>query len=135
MTDQPPTAETVSLEGRTFHDVTPDRAGDVDGETIFQYHESSDGTVWASYGGGGVRLGFLVGTRRGLALDFRYAHLTDRGETATGRCTSRIEHLDDGRLRMNEIWSWESRPGSGESVVEEIPSAPPLDGAPDIPPT
>jgi hypothetical protein len=119
MSDERP--DTASLEGRRFRDVTVEHAGDVSGETLFEYHESPDGTIWASYGGGGVRLGFLVGTRRGPALDFRYAHVTDQGDTATGHCTSSIERLDDGRLRMQETWSWDSKPGSGQSVIEELP--------------
>jgi hypothetical protein len=114
-------ADTASLEARRFRDVTVAHAGDVSGETIFEYHEAPDGTIWASYDGGQVRRGFLVGTRRGPALDFRYAHVTDQGETATGHCTSSIELLDDGRLRMTESWTWESKPGSGESVIEELP--------------
>jgi hypothetical protein len=32
--------------------------------------------------------------------------------------------LDDGRLRMHEQWTWDSKPGSGTSVVEEVPGAP-----------
>jgi hypothetical protein len=110
-----------SLDGRLFRDVTPERAGDVGDGTIFEYHEADDATVWARYSGGKVRLGFLVGTRSADGLAFRYVHVTTDGETASGRCVSRVEPLDDGRLRLREQWSWESRPGSGTSVVEEIP--------------
>ena len=39
---------------------------------------------------------------------------------ASGRCHSRIEVLDDGRLRMHETWEWTSQPGNGTSVIEEI---------------
>lgn len=112
-----------SLDGRTFHDVSPAHAGDVGGDTVFAYHEDPDGTVWARYDGGAVRLGFLVGTRNGDALDFRYAHVTTQGATATGRCTSGIEVLADGRLRLHETWAWESRTGTGTSVLEEARAA------------
>lgn len=111
-----------SLDGRSFRDVSPAPAGDVGGETVFAYHEDVNGTVWARYGGGAVRLGFLVGTRDQDGLDFRYAHVTDDGDTATGHCTSRIEQLTDGRLRLHETWAWDSREGSGTSVVEEVPA-------------
>ena len=112
-----------SLDGRSFRDVSPAPAGDVGGETVFAYHEDVNGTVWARYGGGAVRLGFLVGTRdQDDGLDFRYAHVTDDGDTATGHCTSRIEQLTDGRLRLHETWAWDSREGSGTSVVEEVPA-------------
>jgi hypothetical protein len=116
---------TASLEGRSFRDVTPVHAGDVEEGTVFEYHEDGDGTVWARYAGGEVRLGFLVGTRSGEeALDFRYTHVTTGGETASGHCTSRVEVLADGRLKLHESWAWESKPGSGTSVVEEVPPTP-----------
>jgi hypothetical protein len=28
--------------------------------------------------------------------------------------------LADGRLRLDEVWEWESKPGSGTSAIEEI---------------
>lgn len=109
-----------SLDGRRFRDATPAPGGDVGGDTVFEYHEHADGTVWARYEGGAVRLGYLVGTRAGDVLDFRYAHVTTAGETAAGHCTSRIVVLPDGRIRLEERWQWESKEGAGESVVEEV---------------
>jgi hypothetical protein len=109
-----------SLDGRRFVDVTEDRAGDVGADTVFEYHEEPDGLVWARYSGGSVRLGHLVGTRSGDALDFRYAHVTVAGETAAGHCTSTLEELPGGRLRLHETWQWESRDGHGTSVLEEL---------------
>jgi len=110
----------ASLDGRSFHDVTPVHAGDVGAGTRFEYHQESDGTVWGRYAGGSVRLGFLVGVRVDDTLEFRYSHVTVDGETANGRCASQIEQLPDGRLRLHETWAWESRDGIGTSVVEEI---------------
>jgi hypothetical protein len=42
------------LRGRRFRHVTPDHAGGVDGETMFDYHEDNNGTQWAQYRGGSV---------------------------------------------------------------------------------
>jgi hypothetical protein len=108
-----------SLDGRRFRPAAEVASGDVGAETIFEYVEE-DGIVHARYGGGAVRLGFLVGTREGDLLRFRYAQVRGDGTTATGRCESRIETLADGRLRLHETWAWESRPGAGTSVVEEV---------------
>jgi hypothetical protein len=110
-----------SLDGRRFRDVTPERLGDVGDETVFEYHEESDGLVWGDYAGGTVRFGHLAGTRTGDDLTFWYAHITTAGEAASGHCTSRIEVLADGRLRLHETWQWESKPGEGTSVLEEQP--------------
>ena len=107
------------LDGRRFRSVADVAGGDVGPQTVFDYTEV-DGVVSARYEGGSIVLGFLVGTRAGLKLSFRYTQLRTDGTTATGRCESVIENLDDGRLRLHERWAWESQAGEGTSVVEEI---------------
>lgn len=107
-----------SLDGRRFG-VADSGGGVATTDTIFDYSEQED-IVTASYQGGTIRLGFLVGTRAGDSLDFRYAQLHTDGSTATGHCVTRLELLADGRVRLNESWAWDSRPGSGNSVAEEV---------------
>jgi hypothetical protein len=108
-----------SLDGHRLRPAADVSGGDVGAETIFEYVEEH-GIVHARYGGGAVRLGFLVGTREGDVLRFRYVQVRGDGTTATGRCESRIETLADGRLRLHETWAWESQDGAGTSVVEEV---------------
>jgi len=96
-----------------------DSAGEASADTVFEYHEDG-GVVWASYHGGPVRLGFLVGSRDGARLEFRYSQLNADGETSSGRCTTTILVLPDGRLRLSEAWAWESKAGAGRSVAEEV---------------
>ncbi|GAA2300078.1 hypothetical protein GCM10010149_56340 [Nonomuraea roseoviolacea subsp. roseoviolacea] len=108
-----------SLDGRRFRAVADVAGGEVGTETIFTYHQ--DGSeIWGTYAGGSVRRGFLVGTLDGDRVDFRYTQLNLAGETSSGHCVSRITVLADGRLRLDESWEWESRPGSGSSAVEEV---------------
>ncbi len=107
-----------STDGRTFVGVTNTGDGEVDDATVFDYHER-DGLVWAEYAGGTIRLGRLTGTRNGDTLDFRYVHVSADGSTSSGHCLAQLELLPDGRLRSHESWEWESRPGTGTSVVEE----------------
>lgn len=87
--------------------------------TRFAYHET-DGAIWADYEGGDVVLGRLVGTRKGDRLDFRYVQLGHDGTTSSGHCVSQVVELSDGRVRLEEMWEWESRAGSGTSVVEQV---------------
>ena len=108
-----------SLDGRRFRSLSHVDGGEVGADTVFEYHEDGD-LVWARYEGGEIRLGHLVGLRQGDELEFRYAQLNRAGETATGYCWSVISVGPDGRLRMHETWRWESRPGHGTSIVEEI---------------
>jgi hypothetical protein len=112
-----------SLDGRRFRDVSEVRSGDVGAATVFEYHEDADARIWAHYAGGAVHRGYLVGARSGDELTFRYVHLTVNGETASGRCSSEVQQLHDGRLRLVETWEWESKPGKGTSVVEEFNTA------------
>lgn len=108
----------TSLDGRRFVAEAAVAGGEVGTQTVFAYHEH-DGMIWAEYAGGAIRRGFLVGTRDGDRLDFRYTQLNTHGQTSTGHCVSVLSQLDDGRLRLDETWEWESRPGSGTSAVVE----------------
>lgn len=107
-----------SLDGRRFAAVA-NVGGEIGADTVFEYQER-DGEVCATYHGGAVRRGFLVGTRAGDTLDIRYVQLNDSGETSSGHCVSTIHVMPNGRLRLDEKWEWESRPGGGTSVVDEL---------------
>ena len=93
--------------------------GEVDAQTVFTYHEH-ERLIWAEYSGGSIELGRLVGTRDGSSLAFRYVHAAEDGSTSSGRCAAQLEQLPDGRIRSHESWVWESRAGSGDSVIEEV---------------
>jgi hypothetical protein len=108
-----------SLEGRRFRGAEMSGEGEVGAGTLFEYHER-DGVIWARYEGGAVRLGFLVGTRDADRLEFRYSQVNESGATSSGRCSTTISLLPDGRLRLDERWAWESRPGEGTSAIEEV---------------
>lgn len=113
------TGSEKGLDGKVFQAVSDVAGGEVDAATVFTYHER-DGEIWAEYSGGQIKRGNLVGTRDGDRLDFRYSQLNVSGETSTGHCVSTVETLPGGRLRLSETWQWESRPGAGTSVVEEV---------------
>lgn len=108
-----------NLDGKRFRPVASDGDGEVGGETTFEFSQDGE-TIYARYAGGDVRLGFLVGVHRGDELHFRYAQVNRAGETATGQSTDRIELLEDGRIRLHETWSWDSKDGEGTSVLEEV---------------
>jgi hypothetical protein len=109
-----------ALDGLVLAPLTDQVPGQVGSGTRFSYHEA-DGRIWAEYAGGEMVRGHLVGTRAGDRLDFRYVQLTHGGQTASGHCLSTVHELSDGRVRLEERWEWESRTGSGTSVVEELP--------------
>ncbi|MEU2714002.1 hypothetical protein [Streptomyces sp. NPDC007205] len=108
-----------SLDGLILAPVADQAPGQVGTHTRFAYHET-EGEIWAEYAGGDVVRGHLVGTREGDRLDFRYVQLRTDGSTASGHCVSTVVELPDGRVRLEETWEWESRAGSGTSVVEQV---------------
>ena len=109
-----------SLHGRRFTVV--DGGVDVSASTVFAFTEDRlSGVVTASYAGGSVLAGSLVGTRDGGRVDFRYSHVTRAGFVESGVSRDRVEVLEDGRLRLHETWEWTSSAGSGVSVLEELP--------------
>ncbi|GAA3306204.1 hypothetical protein [Streptomyces cinereospinus] len=108
-----------SLDGLVLAPVADQAPGQVGTRTRFTYHEQDD-EIWAEYAGGDVVRGYLVGTREGDLLDFRYVQLRRDGTTSSGHCASAVVELPDGRLRLEESWEWESQAGGGTSVVEQI---------------
>ncbi len=106
---------------RYFRSVETTANGEVSGDTLFHYRQEGD-VVWATYEGGGVRLGTLVAAVDAAGrLDMRYAHVNAAGHLMTGECLSTPERLPDGRLRLTEHWRWTSGDLSeGTSVVEEV---------------
>ncbi len=108
----------VDLDGRVFRCAGEVEGGQVTPETEFRFRQSGD-MVWGRYSGGAIRMGFFVGTSDGVTVRFRYTQLDTAGETASGSSSDLIEVLPDGRVRLHESWTWDSREGSGTSVLEE----------------
>lgn len=114
-------AEAVSLDGRTLAGVENDGQGEVSGDTRFHFEQEGE-RIYARYSGGEVVDGHLVGTLDGARWDIRYAQINEDGRTATGHSVGEITVLDDGRVRIEDEWEWESRAGAGESVLKEVES-------------
>lgn len=111
----------VNYNNRCFVSIENTPNGEVSGETIFNYQHTGD-IVWATYQGGSIVKGHLIAKvdDKGV-LDMRYHHINTQGSLMTGQCQSIPEILDDGRLRLHEVWQWTSGDlSSGTSIVEEI---------------
>lgn len=109
----------VSLDGRTLAGVENAEGGEVNEETRFHFEQDGE-RIYARYAGGDVVAGHLVGTFDGRTWDVRYAQLNSENETATGHSVGTVEVLEDGRVRVEDEWAWESRDGGGASVLEEV---------------
>jgi hypothetical protein len=113
-------AERRLLDGRILAPVG-ETGGEVNAATRFAFSQA-DSLIWARYAGGGVRLGFLIGRIRRRRLEFRYVQMNDRGEVSAGHSVDAVVILRDGRVRLEEHWWWDTKPGEGRSVLEEIRS-------------
>ncbi|MFN8392799.1 MAG: n-acetylglutamate synthase [Bdellovibrionota bacterium] len=110
-----------SLHQRVFRAQSNSPNGQVGSETRFHYEQDGT-TISASYAGGAIARGALLGSidENGCLL-FSYHHLSITGELHAGICRSTPEVLSDGRLRFHERWRWTTGDCSeGESVIEEI---------------
>ncbi|WP_254279790.1 hypothetical protein [Haloarcula marina] len=109
----------ISLDGRTLAAVETSDSGTVDGDTRLHFQQDSD-RVSARYAGGDILDGYLTGTFDGDRWDVRYVQLEAGGETATGHSVGEVTLRADGRVRVEDEWEWESREGTGETVLVEV---------------
>jgi hypothetical protein len=111
-------SERLSLDGRTLVGVANAEDGEVSGDTRFQFTQDGE-QIYARYSGGTIVDGHLLGTFDGHHWDIRYVQINESGDTATGHSRGIVSELDDGRVRVEDEWEWDSKPGSGKSVLEE----------------
>lgn len=113
-------ATDICYDGRFFVPKINTDNGEVDGRTLFEYHQK--GTVlWADYSGGDVLKGHLIGcVATNGELDFYYHHINIQNQLKVGKCHSVPKILADGKLELAEKWQWLNGDNSeGESVVVE----------------
>jgi hypothetical protein len=93
----------INYDNRAFKSVSNSETGEVSQDTTFYYHQKDD-LVWAEYAGGGIVFGSLIAkVLPDDSLEMRYRHLNKHGELMTGKCVSKPEILDDGRLRTRGL--------------------------------
>ncbi|MFC6769321.1 hypothetical protein [Natrinema soli] len=109
----------ISFDGRTLAGVANDEDGEVGADTVFHFEQAGE-RIYANYSGGDIVDGHLVGTFDGEQWDIRYTQINTDNETATGHSVGDVELLNDGRIRVEDEWEWESKSGTGESIHEEI---------------
>jgi hypothetical protein len=111
----------LNLDGRIFTGIENTDNGEVSQNTEFHYYQQGN-NIWASYFGGGVIKGFLLGYFIDKStIKFSYQHINSEKEIRTGECLSQVEVLADNRIRLHESWQWLDKDKTkGHSVVEEI---------------
>jgi hypothetical protein len=100
-----PVADPFSLDLRVFQVVATSPASAISTDTWFQFTER-DGLVEASYRGGEIAQGHIVGHRDHDRVDTAYAQTGIDGRLQTGTATMRIEKDADGHLLLTEDYTW-----------------------------
>lgn len=113
--------KSVSYDGKRFVPLVNTENGEVDNQTVFEYHQ--DGNVlWADYSGGEILKGQLLGTVDSNGeLDFYYQHVNQQNQIRVGKCHSIPRILENGKIELSEEWQWLNGDMSkGSSVIREI---------------
>jgi hypothetical protein len=112
-------ATKISLDKKRMHVTNTHPSGVVDSDTIFEFTQE-DEVVHATYKGGGVKLGFLIGKLTGKDLEFRYTQIQTNGVLDGGHSMCKVRQTVDGIVRIEEHFEWESRQGEGINIFEEV---------------
>lgn len=95
----------LDLDLHVFEVEQTSTASAVSAETVFEFREY-DGVVDASYVGGRIYRGALVGRRDHDRVVTAYAQIDVDGRPQTGTAAMRIEPTADGHLRLIEDYTW-----------------------------
>jgi hypothetical protein len=108
-----------SLDGVRMRVVATAANGVGGADTLFVFKQQG-GVVTSAYAGGRIAAGFLAGKWEHGRLFFRYVQITTDEQVESGRSEAKLTRSAGGRLRLEEHFQWESKPGSGTNVFEEI---------------
>ena len=111
----------LNYNGKIFIPKINTENGEVDNQTIFEYHQN-ESIVWAEYIGGDVIRGNIMGTvsEQGV-LDFYYQHVNKQGQQRIGKCHSVPHVLENGKLELHEEWQWlNGDKSTGSSIIVEL---------------
>lgn len=110
----------ISYDGKKFVPKRNTENGEVDGNTLFAYHQKGN-MLWADYSGGEIIKGHLLGTVTANGeLDFYYQHINEQNHIRAGVCHSIPRIMEDGKIELSEKWQWLNGDKSeGESLLIE----------------
>jgi hypothetical protein len=111
----PIASDPLDLDLLVFEVVMTSPASAISTDTWFEFHER-EGIVEASYTGGQVATGRLIGRREHDQVYTVYAQLGVDGRLQTGTATMRVEKGTDGGLLLTEDYTW-SDSTTGRNVL------------------
>lgn len=101
----PTGSDPLDLDLHVFEVLTTSPASAISQDTWFEFHERK-GIVEASYSGGPIATGRLVGRREHDQVSAAYTQLGVDGRVQTGTATMHVEKDPDGHLLLTEEYHW-----------------------------
>jgi len=113
----------ISLDSRIMYVSSTAQLGVVGSGTKLRFIQRGSRFI-AKYSGGNIQRGCLVGKIINETLEWHYLQYEQSGELHSGRSTCEIIEGIDGKVRVIEHFQWQTRPGSGTNVFDELPPEP-----------
>ena len=96
----------INLDKKVFKALSNTDNGEVGDDTVFYYSQKDD-IISAEYRGGEIIKGNLIGKQlKDGKFDFVYHHINIDGNLKVGKCLSRAELLENGKIKLFEKWQW-----------------------------
>lgn len=115
---------TYNFHNKTFRVVRNDGTGaEVTTETAFHFTQrrmEGRDIVEASYFGGGVLWGRLIGVLEGDRMRHAYVQVNHEGKFSSGESTDEVSLLPNGKIQLIDRWQWKTRDGHGVCIFEEV---------------
>ena len=111
----------MNYNNKKFKPVSNSENAETTEATIFHYRQKNN-ILTAEYHGGNIVKGHLMGLvdEKGN-INMRYHQVNQKGELMTGKCFSKPELMDNGKIKLHETWKWTSGDCStGNSIIEEL---------------
>ncbi len=111
----------MNYNNKKFKPTFNSENGEVSSDMIFHY-EQTGSILTCNYHGIKILKGHLIGlVDEHGNIHMNYHQINQNGELMTGVCTSKPEHLKNGKIRLHEVWEWTSGDKSkGKSTLEEL---------------
>jgi hypothetical protein len=111
-------SDPLALDLHVFEVVATSAASAISRDTVFEFREQA-GVVEASYAGGQIVRGVLVGRREHDRLTTAHTQLGADGRLQTGAATMHIQQADGGQLLLTEDYTW-SDGTTGRNVLRSL---------------
>jgi hypothetical protein len=111
----------MNYNDKIFRPISNSENGETSEDTIFHYKQTGQ-ILTCEYSGGQIMKGHLIGLvdENGF-IKMAYHQINNKLQIMTGTCDSKPEILEDGKIRLHEIWQWTSGDKSiGQSILEEV---------------